>query len=98
MQKNSIAISKSQSFAELNVTRALLGVGSGENSRTINYIIYLCGLNNIQRERLFHYALLDMYEGFELHDRLVIENHINKLERRRRKVPSEQLIYRIHGL
>ena len=44
--------------------------------------------------------LLNMCQWiWELHDRLAIENYINKLEgSRKRKVPSDELIYRIHGL
>ena len=56
--------------------------------------IYIC------RQRLFHNGLLDVYQWiWELRDRLAKEKYINRSEGgKKRKIPCEELISRIHGL
>ena len=78
----------------------LLGlVGGGENGRTVNYV-FLWAKFYIYRQLFFHNGLLDVYQWiWELLDRLAIEKYINGLEGgKKRKIPCEELISRIHGL
>ena len=85
---------------ELSDKDYLLGlVECGGNSRTVNYI-FLWAEFYTYRQRLIHKGLLDMYQWiWELLDRLAISNYIDKLEgNRKKKVPSDELICRIHSL
>ena len=79
----------------------LLGlVGGGESGRTVNYIFLWAKFYIIYRQRLFHNGLLDVYKWvWEPRDKLAIEKYINRFEGgKKRKIPCEELISRIHGL